>query len=328
MVKGKGARGVSHFTFRLDTKNAFWAFHFVMMVFKMLTASAAILSINATAAPNEYDTLQAASSIHQDMRIFVTAHSFHIFVADRLGPLAKAAGLRLHQPVGRQMIGGSSVKQHWNLPDENNPAKAALTAGEVDVLTMSPNWMVPDEAIELFTDLGLKHNPRMRVLVQVSWNAYDHHGVGSPNEWEKSRMIHNNEDRDTRSLDGLRAANANVMGIVQKQVAVLNARYGRDVIQIVPVGKAVIRLRELVVEGRVPGITKQSELFSDPIGHGKAPVLALATYCNFACLFGRSPEGLDDGNLELEKIHPDLQPFLQKIAWETVATYPESGVNR
>jgi hypothetical protein len=299
-----------------------------MIFYKMLFATTAILSMNSTAAPNEFGTLQGDSSTHQEMRVFVTAHSFHIFVADRLGPLAKAAGLRLHEPVGRQMIGGSSVKQHWNLPDENNPAKAALTAGEVDVLTMSPNWMVPDEAIEFFTNLGLKHNPRMRVLVQVSWNAYDHHEVGSPNEWEKSRMIHNNEDRDMRSLDGLRAANANVMGIVQKQVADLNARYGRDVIQIVPVGKAVIKLRELVVEGRVPGITKQSELFSDPIGHGKAPVLALAAYCNFACLFARSPEGLDDGNLELEKIHPDLQPFLQKIAWETVAAYSESGVNR
>ena len=190
------------------------------------------------------------------------------------------------------------------------------------------NWMVPDEAIEFFTDLGLKHNPRMRVLVQVSWSAYDHHEGGSPNEWEKSRMIQNNEERDARSLEGLRAANANIMGIVQKQVADLNARYGREVIHIVPVGNAVIRLRELVVAGKVPGIKKQSELFSDPIGHGKAPVLALAAYCNFACLYRRSPEGLDDGNLELEQIHPDLQAFLQKIAWETVAAYPESGVNR
>jgi hypothetical protein len=284
--------------------------------------------MNAIAALNASGSLLGDSTLHQNMRVFVTAHSFHIFVADRLGPLAKAAGLRLHEPVGRQMIGSSSVKQHWDLPDENNPAKAALMAGEVDVLTMSPNWMVPDEAIEFFTDLGLKHNPRMRVLVQVSWSAYDHHDSGSPNEWEKSQMIENNEERDARSLEGLRAANANIMGIVQKQVADLNSRYGREVIHIVPVGNAVIRLRELVVDGKVPGIKKQSELFSDPIGHGKAPVLALAAYCNFACLYRRSPEGLDDGNLELEQIHPDLQAFLQKIAWETVFAYPESGVNR
>lgn len=298
------------------------------MFIKALTVASVFFSMNAIAALNASDSLLGDSTLHQNMRVFVTAHSFHIFVADRLGPLAKATGLRLHEPVGRQMIGSSSVKQHWDLPDENNPAKAALMAGEVDVLTMSPNWMVPDEAIEFFTDLGLKHNPRMRVLVQVSWSAYDHHESGSPNEWEKSQMIENNEERDARSLEGLRAANANIMGIVQKQVADLNARYGREVIHIVPVGNAVIRLRELVVDGKVPGIKKQSELFSDPIGHGKAPVLALAAYCNFACLYRRSPEGLDDGNLELEQIHPDLQAFLQKIAWETVSAYPESGVNR
>jgi len=299
-----------------------------MMFIKAISVASVFFSMNAIAALNASGSLLGDSTLHQNMRVFVTAHSFHIFVADRLGPLAKAAGLRLHEPVGRQMIGSSSVKQHWDLPDENNPAKAALMAGEVDVLTMSPNWMVPDEAIEFFTDLGLKHNPRMRVLVQVSWSAYDHHESGSPNEWEKSQMIENNEERDARSLEGLRAANANIMGIVQKQVADLNARYGREVIHIVPVGNAVIRLRELVVDGKVPGIKKQSELFSDPIGHGKAPVLALAAYCNFACLYRRSPEGLDDGNLELEQIHPDLQAFLQKIAWEMVSAYPESGVNR
>lgn len=299
-----------------------------MMFIKAISVASVFFSMNAIAALNASGSLLGDSTLHQNMRVFVTAHSFHIFVADRLGPLAKAAGLRLHEPVRRQMIGGSSVKQHWDLPDENNPAKAALMAGEVDVLTMSPNWMVPDEAIEFFTDLGLKHNPRMRVLVQVSWSAYDHHDSGSPNEWEKSQMIENNEERDARSLEGLRAANANIMGIVQKQVADLNARYGREVIHIVPVGNAVIRLRELVVDGKVPGIKKQSELFSDPIGHGKAPVLALAAYCNFACLYRRSPEGLDDGNLELEQIHPDLQAFLQKIAWETVSAYPESGVDR
>lgn len=186
------------------------------MFIKALTVASVFFSMNAIAALNASGSLLGDSTLHQNMRVFVTAHSFHIFVADRLGPLAKAAGLRLHEPVRRQMIGGSSVKQHWDLPDENNPAKAALMAGEVDVLTMSPNWMVPDEAIEFFTDLGLKHNPRMRVLVQVSWSAYDHHESGSPNEWAKSQMIENNRERDARSLEGLRAANANIMGIVQK----------------------------------------------------------------------------------------------------------------
>jgi hypothetical protein len=61
-------------------------------------------------------------------RVFVTAHSFHIFIAPRLAPLAKAAGIEGHLLAGSQMIGGSKVIQHWNLPDDKNKAKAALVS--------------------------------------------------------------------------------------------------------------------------------------------------------------------------------------------------------
>lgn len=258
----------------------------------------------------------------EELRVFVIAHSFHIFVADRLPPLARAAGLRLREPVGRQMIGGSRVRQHWDLPDSENLAKAALTAGQVDVLTMSPNWAVPDDGIALFTDLGLKHNPHLRVLVQKSWHAFDHwEPRGEPDVWDPAKMIQQNEERDTRPLDGLRAAHAGFKPVAGKQIAGLNSAYGRDVIHEVPVSDAVLRLRELVVAGQAPGIKRQSELFTDPIGHGRAPVEALATYCNFACIWGRSPVGLDDGDRELDAIHPDLRPFLQQIAWETVTRH-------
>ena len=260
-------------------------------------------------------------------RVFVMGHSFHIFVADRLTPLARAAGIAGHELAGRQMIGGSSVRQHWNLPDEKNAAKAALIAGDVDVLTMSPNWSVPDDAIEWFTDLGLEHNPRLRVLVQLSWMAFDHwEPVGDPKLWKPAAKIDHNEQRDGRTLDGVRAATAAIEPVVRKQVASINRTHGRAVCRIVPVHDAVIRLRERVASGSVPGIRRQSELFTDPIGHGKAPIMALATYCNFACLYGRSPVGLDDGDRELDRLHPELRPLLQRIAWEAVTAHPLSGV--
>ena len=94
------------------------------------------------------------------------------------------------------------------------------------------------------------------------------------------------------------------------------------------VGDAVLRLRERVVAGDAPGITRQSELFTDPIGHAKAPVMALATYCNFACLYGRSPVGLDDGDRELDRTHPKLRSVLQEIAWDAVTSHPLSGVTK
>ena len=150
--------------------------------------------------------------------------------------------------------------------------------------------------------------------------------IGNPGLWNPARKIQHNEERDARPLDGLRAANAGVKTVIEKQVAELNAKYGRDVIHVVPVGDAVLRLRERVVAGTVPGIERQSELFTDPIGHGRAPVEALATYCNFACIYGRSPVGLGDGDTQLDRIHPQLRGVLQEIAWEAVTSHPMSGV--
>ena len=251
-------------------------------------------------------------------RVFVTAHSFHIFTAARFAPLAKLAGIEGHQLVGAQMIGGSKVIQHWNLPEDKNKAKAALAAGQVDVLTMSPHVYLPDEGIDRFVELGAKHNPKLRFLVQHSWMPWD--------GWEGNDKITKNEDRDTRSLDIVRAANFKWRTNLEAQITALNKGLGRDAVRIVPVGDAVLKLRELIAAGKAPGLTKQTDLFTDLIGHGKEPVLALATYCNFACIYKVSPVGLKDSNPALDKLSPELRPLLQQIAWDTVTAYPFSGV--
>ncbi|MBI3877221.1 MAG: hypothetical protein HY300_14905 [Verrucomicrobia bacterium] len=252
-------------------------------------------------------------------RVFVTAHSFHIFVAPRLAALAKAAGIEGHVLVGQQMIGGSKVIQHWNLPDDKNKAKAALAAGEVDVLTMSPHVYLPDEGIDRFVELGAQHNPKMRFLVQHSWTPWD--------GWVGDEKVANNDERDTRPLDKVRVANKRFRDLLETQITALNKKLGRDAISIVPVGDAVMKLRELVAAGKAPGLAKQTDLFTDQIGHGKAPIIALATYCNFACIYRVSPVGLKDNDPALDKISPELKPLLQQIAWETVSTYPMSGVS-
>ena len=51
-----------------------------------------------------------------------------IFTAKMLPPMEQAAGIA-HVAAGQQMLGGSRVIQHWNLPDEKNLAKAALREG-------------------------------------------------------------------------------------------------------------------------------------------------------------------------------------------------------
>src|SRR4029077_10222820 len=69
-------------------------------------------------------------------RVFVMGHSFHMPIAQPLDQMAGAAGFEGGKLVGTQVLGGSSVSQHWEKAD--NPARKALASGEVDVLTVSP----------------------------------------------------------------------------------------------------------------------------------------------------------------------------------------------
>jgi hypothetical protein len=249
------------------------------------------------------------------LRVFYTGHSFHMFVPGRVALMAKAAGAKEYQQAGTQGIGGSRVIQHWDKDKGDNKARQALEKGDVDVFTMAPHLKVPDEGIDRFVELGLKHNPKMRFLVQQSWVPFDY----------LDKRVKNNAERDTDQFDiaRLRADHKKWRGQMEAQVKALNKQAGRDAVFIVPAGDAVVRLRELVAQGKAPGITKQSELFTDTIGHGKAPIVMLVSYCNYACITGRSPVGL---KVKDPAINPELNALLQRIAWETVSTYPMSGV--
>lgn len=251
-------------------------------------------------------------------RVFITAHSFHNFVGQRLGSLAKAAGIEGHELVGLQMIGGSKTKQHWDLAEEKNKAKAALTEGKVDVLTMAPHMtFMPDDGIDQFIELGLQHNPKMRFMIQQSWPIFD--------GWLKGENLANAEERDTRSLDIVRTANKRFHDACASQVADLNRKVGRPAASLVPAGDAIITLRETIAAGKAPGLTKQTDLFTDLIGHGKLPLIVLTSYCNFACIYGVSPVGLKDNEPALDQLSPELKPLLQQIAWSAVTAEPLSG---
>jgi len=94
-------------------------------------------------------------------RVFVTAHSFHIFVADRLAPLAKAAGITGHELVGKQMLGGSRVRQHWDLADEG-PADLDL-GGEMEAFLHDGSVVVRmrrEHMVEI-------HNPHEPLRINV-----------------------------------------------------------------------------------------------------------------------------------------------------------------
>jgi len=249
------------------------------------------------------------------LRVFYTGHSFHMFVPARVALAAKAAGVKEYQLAGTQGIGGSRVIQHWDKDKGDNAARKALEKGDVDIFTMAAHLKIPDEGIDRFVELGLKHNAKMRFLVQQSWVPFDY----------LDKRVKDNAERDAAKLDvdKLRADHVKWRKDMEAQVKALNQQAGRDAVFIVPAGDAVVQLRTLVAEGKAPGISKQSELFTDAIGHGKLPVVILVSYCNYACITGRSPVGLQ---VKEPAISAELHALLQRIAWDTVSGYAMSGV--
>jgi hypothetical protein len=256
-------------------------------------------------------------------RVFVAGHSFHVPIAAILVQITKGSGVD-HIAAGQQMIGGSTVTQHWNLPDDRNKAKAALKAGKVDVLTLSPHLQLPDEAIDKFADLLLEHNPNARVTVQASWMPRDGVLLGN----------FNNAMRDKTDIAALRKLSTPWTDKGRAQVKAINGRYAermhRDVAFIVPVGEAVLRLRERVAKGEVPGIAKQSDLFRDDLGHGKEAIYLLNAYCHYTVIYGRSPVGLPVPEMltraGLGENAAKVNAILQEIAWSAVIDEPASGV--
>ncbi len=255
-------------------------------------------------------------------RVFTAGHSFHMMIPSPLAEIAKSAGIKDHVIAGTQGLGGSRTIQIWDLPDEKNNAKKVINMGTVDVLTLSPHLMLPDPGIDNFVKLCLEKNADARVLVQASWMPFD--------DWDK-RAKFKNDDRNEAKMDDLRKAYATFDKALHDQVEKLNRefqdKYKRPVAFLVPVGHAVMSLREKVVAGKVPGIEKQADLFTDPIGHCKAPISLLNAYCHFAVIYKMSPVGLPvPGLLKKTDKAEELNRLLQEIAWDAVKKEPLSGV--
>ncbi|MBC8876327.1 MAG: hypothetical protein H8E44_43420 [Planctomycetes bacterium] len=290
-----------------------------------------------------------SAPVTDGQRVFTCGHSFHVFVYRLVGDMAKAAGFEDHQSVGLSGIGGSRVIQHWDVPEEKNKAKAALRAGNVDVLTLSPIWL-PDAGIEKLAKLGLEHNPEIRVMVQEFWLPNDTYEPIYPLDVRK-KVNHNATD-----LADLRENQARYLHDLDDYVRGINQELGKDIVFVVPVGQAALALREKIAAGKAPGLKMQWDLFRDPWGHAQPPLTVLSGYCHFAMIYRRSPIGLpvpkdlvryrritSDVGLRkpgwrpspeevakaeslTENERENLNRLLQELAWEAVTKHPTSGI--
>jgi hypothetical protein len=279
-------------------------------------------SPTASAAPETGNSAQT-DPITTGLRVFTCGNSFHAwFVPTVLADMAQKAGISGHVIVGVSKIGGSQAIQHWNVPDDQNQAKAALIAGKVDVLTLAC-MLHPDDGIEKFTRLAYEHNPNVRVTIQEFWIPGDLFQWPLP----AGKTV---QDFDAATADSLKALHAPYFKEMDDYVAALNAQLGKQVLFVVPAGQAVLALRTKVIAGEVPGIRKQSDLFKDFIGHPQPPLEALVSYCNFAVVYRRSPIGLPLPDCIAHANNPDwndqLNLLLQKIAWDAVTHNPLSGL--
>jgi hypothetical protein len=253
-------------------------------------------------------------------RVLSAGHSFHVFMPGILKDVARGASIPDHVQVDVSSIGGSRVIQHWDLADEKNKAKAALKTGKVDVFTLSPIYL-PDDGIANFTALALETNPEIRVTVQEFWLPYD--------TYDPSRKKVDGLDRNTLTGEELRRRHEPYFKSMDDHVRELNRKHGKSAVYVVPVGQAVIALREKVIAGQVAAVKTQAELFTDGIGHVTAPIQVLTTYCHFAVIYRRTPVGLPvPAALAKMKLPEEekLNRLLQELAWEAATGHPLSGV--
>jgi hypothetical protein len=281
---------------------------------------ATLLSV-ARAADQEKKTDRRAEPITTGQRMFTCGHSFHWWVPEIVADLCKKAEIQGHKQIGVSSIGGSRVIQHWDIAENKNKAKEALKTGKVDVLTLSPIFL-PDAGIENFTRLALEHNKDIRIVVQPIWLRWD---IYEPTTRIPAKVDHN-------AITGaeLRKRHEVYFKSIDAHIRDLNKKQGRKVLFVVPAPQAVIALREKIIAGQAPGLKTQEDLFTDALGHGKPPLMALVAYCNYAVIYRRSPVGLPVPEVlkksKLGDQEGKLNRLLQELAWAAVTQHPLSGV--
>ena len=243
-----------------------------------------------------------AKSPPKGLRIVYSGDSWHRFMPGLMERIGAAAG-----------ITDQKVRSSWALNTGGyGNFGALLDAGDFDVISWGrPSWTDPDFVRMGFIERGMKGNPNLRLYVQMAWN------VGDGN-----RQIKTLADYDTSNLTDVQAVFDRGRKTVEALADEINKKHGRQVVFLVPVGEAVTRLRAMIVDGKVPGVKNQSELFADTMPHPGPIAAELAAYCNYAAIYRTSPEGLrvKDG------VTDEQHAILQKLAWETVSKYPYAGI--
>jgi hypothetical protein len=285
------------------------------MMLAFFVAALLVRPMSAADSPTE--------PITKGQTVYSIGHSFHVWVPPIVADMAKKAGIEGHKQVGLSSIGGSRAIQHWEVPNDKNKSKETLSGGKADVLTMSPIFL-PDPGIENFTKLAVEGNKNIRILLQPIWLRWD---IYEPTMKRPEKVDHN-----AITGEELRKRHAEHFKAMEAHIQEVNTKYGdgKPVIYVVPAPQALIALREKIIAGQAPGLKSQDDLFTDALGHGKAPLKVLVAYCNFATMYRKNPIGLPVPEAlkesKLGENEEKLNRLLQELAWAAVTSHPMSGV--
>jgi hypothetical protein len=268
-----------------------------------------------------------AASIPPGQRMFYASHSLMWDVPAPLAEVVKAFGITNHSHSIQQM-GFSRTQQFWDQPEAQSQAKQALKGGKYDVFVMSPMDM-PDKGVEEFVKLGVLNNPQMRFFVQNNWAGFNNDGQKAQQSMQLM-MSGRLKQWDQSTEEDLKTLNTTCEKAFEAQVKDINEKIGHEVLFIIPTSQANTTLRTKIIRKEFPGLEKQSQLFLDQIGHPTPPLVTLNTYLHFATIYGRSPVGLPIPAVLKKANNPkfdeSFNKALQELAWDTVKSYPLSGV--
>lgn len=224
--------------------------------------------------------------------------------------IAISAGISGHKNLGTGADLDKPVTVNSGRKVLEDTPRTLMKKGEVDVwLTTDVAWGERPDLKE-FGTAGLAGNPNFRLYQQARF------------------LVEKPEERDNSKIADVQAALDKVRKRLEVRVDAINKEIGKPVVFIVPVGDAIVKLREMVVDGKFPGLTKQSELFiagSRGSIHVEKHANLLTAYCNYAAIYQKSPVGL---KLEMKDITDEQHAILQKLAWETVSQYPHAGLTK
>ncbi len=234
----------------------------------------------------------------------------HSWSTENSTSLCQAAGITGHIKLNKHGLNSGRIEDLTPL----------LEKGEIDAYVWQHSGVGPDSPkfLPTLVELGPKHNPNFRgVFMQMPWLVHDgRQGVKLPEEYEQT------------DLAEMQVKMEKYRKQQEAYVDEVNAKAGKRVVFLVPLGDGMLEVRKMIAAGKFPGVTKVSGsvLGGDHMPHQGLLGMRLGAYMHFAALYRMSPEGLKFPGKEGDGLTDEQRPILQKLAWDMVSKYPYAGI--